>query len=322
MKLTLSALLIFVTTCCSAQMKQVFYFKNNGMPVNVADSSDYIRVVAPPDSASTLFNVAEYYRNGKVKLMARSTTITPPTFEGQCITYSPEGKRQAVLSYADGVLLGNSYIFYPNGKLYLMFNSDTVRTRSFEENTRILTCMDSTGKELVTEGNGHYIAYDAVTHTISEEGDIKDGKHVGEWRGNYPTEKVTYNDTYQEGKFVSGYCTTATGVKYTYTNKNQTPEFAGGTPAFIALVKKKVKLPATLKGKATQIFLSFTVTKDGKVTNPTLLGSLSPEADKAIMAAVNTSPAWKPRIQNGLPVDTSWGMPINFGTVAPAAKGK
>lgn len=305
-----------------AQMKQVFYFKNNGLQVNEADSSDYIRVVSPPDSGSVLFNVTEYYRNGKPKLVSKSSSINPPVFEGQCITYSPNGKRQSVLNYTEGNLVGTNYIFHPNGKLYLQVTSDTVKSRTFEENMRIITCMDSTGKELVTAGNGHFISYDGVTHAINEEGEIKDGKRVGEWHGSYSAEKVTYVDTYQDGKFVSGICTAASGAKYTYISKNQSPEFTGGANAFITMIKKKVKTPATLKNKSVQMFLSFNIDKNGKLNTPTLLGSLSPEADKAIIAAMNSSPVWKPRIYNGLPVDTSWGMPLTFGTVAPVAKAK
>ncbi|WP_158825621.1 energy transducer TonB [Mucilaginibacter lacusdianchii] len=320
MKLILSICFVLAAACCSAQTKQAFYFKNNGMPVDQADSADYVRIVSPPDSASTLFNISEYYLPSKqIKLVGKSATLNPPTFDGQCISYGTNGKRQAVLNYADGALLGSSYLFYPNGKLYLQFDADTSSKRSFEENTRIITCMDSTGKAVVTEGNGHYVAYDDKSHTISEEGDIKDGKHVGEWHGNYASEKVTFVDTYQDGKFISGVSTTANGTKYTYTTKNQSPEFTGGINVFVDMVKKKVKLPATLKGKTAQIFVSFNVAKDGKVVNPMLLGSLSPEADKAIIAAISSSPAWKPRIQNGLPVASSWGTPIVFGTAAPAA---
>jgi antitoxin component YwqK of YwqJK toxin-antitoxin module len=322
MKLLLTIFFAFAAACCAAQTTQAYYYKNNGFPAR-QDSADYVRLVSAPDSGSTLFNISEYYLPSKQpKLVGKSATMNPPSFDGQCITYTPAGKRQAVLSYTDGMLYGNSYLFYPNGKLYLQFNTDTVSKNTFEENTRIITCMDSTGKAVVTEGNGHYIAYDNITHTISEEGDIKDGKHVGEWHGSYASEKVTYTDTYQDGKFVSGYCTTGNGTKYTYTSKNQSPEYSGGVNMFVDQIKKKVKLPTALKGKSAQIFVSFAVSKEGKVSNPLLLGSISPEADKAIIAAISNSAAWKPRIQNGLPVDTSWGMPVVFGTPAPAAAKK
>ncbi|QJD96520.1 hypothetical protein HH214_11855 [Mucilaginibacter robiniae] len=327
MKLLLSLFLIITVTAAWAQNKpaenqQLFYFKNNGLQVKEPDSSDYVRVVRPPDSSSVLFNVAEYYRNGKAKLIGKSSTINPATYDGQCLTFYPSGKKQMLLNYTDGAITGTNYVYHPNGKMYLIFTMDTLRNQSFEENMRVMSCMDTTGKALVTDGNGHYVVYNNLTYAISEEGDVKDGKRVGEWHGSYPAEKVTYTDTYQNGKFISGYCVTAAGTKYTYTGKQQSPEFpAGGNTAFIALLKKKVKVPATLKNKSTQVFVSFTIRKDGTVGNPLLLGSVSPEADKAITAAVNASPAWKPRLINGLPVETSWGMPIVFGT-APAAPAK
>lgn len=327
MKLLLSLFLVAVTTAAWAQNKpdnnqQLFYFKNNGLQVKEPDSSDYVRIVRPPDSGSVMFNVSEYYRNGKPKLISKSSTINPATYEGQCLTFYSTGKKQMLLNYTEGAITGTNYVYHPNGKMYLIFAMDTVKGQSFEENMRVMGCMDTTGKALVTDGNGHYVAYNDVTYAISEEGDIKDGKRVGEWHGSYPTEKVTYTDTYQNGKFVSGYCTTAAGTKYTYTSKQQSPEFpAGGNTGFVALIKKKVKVPPTLKNKNTQVFVSFTIRKDGTVGSPLLLGSVSPEVDKAIIAVVNASPTWKPRIINGLPIEASWGMPVVFGA-APVAAAK
>jgi len=330
MKYLLALCCLFTVTFCVAQkpkVQQVFYFKNDGSKLPAIDSADFVRVVSLPDSGSTLFGIVDYYRNNKPKLMGKSSSIDPAVFEEQCVTYLPNGKRQAVLTYTGGVLTGTNYLFHPNGKLYLTFTMDTVRNRSFDENMNVVTCMDSTGKALATEGNGHFVSYNEATHAIIEEGDIKNGKRVGEWHGSYPTEKVTYTDTYTDGKFISGYCTTGTGVKYTYTAKSQTPAFTGGNTAFINLIKKKLKLPAALKNKPVSIFASFSVKNNGKVADATLLGSISPEVDKALITAINSSPAWTPRLQNGLPLDSSWGIPITFNTPAakpatPAAKAK
>ncbi|UEG54047.1 hypothetical protein LLH06_03565 [Mucilaginibacter daejeonensis] len=303
------------------KVQQVFYFKNNGLKLPTADSADYIRIVTLPDSGSTLFGISDYYPNNKVKMLGKSISIDPPRLEGQSISYSPTGKRQSVLTYDNGMLTGTNYLFHANGKPYITFTVDTGQTLGLDERMRIMSCSDTAGKALVIDGNGHFVSYDENYRYISEEGDIKGGKRVGEWHGTYPAEKVTYTDTYQDGKFISGVTTAANGVKYTYNSKSQTPEYPGGATAFTTLVKKKVKLPAALKTKPVQIFASFTITKDGKVTNPILLGTITPEVDKAIIDGINASAAWKPRIQNGLPVDTSWGLPIAFNTPAAPAKG-
>jgi antitoxin component YwqK of YwqJK toxin-antitoxin module len=320
------------TLCClltavlgfaqKSKTQQVFYFKNNGQKVPTVDSADYIRAINLPDSGSTLFGIVDYYRNGKPKLMGKSSTIDPPVFEDQCVTFYGNGKRESVFNYSGGVLSGQGYLFYPNGKLHAGLEYDTASTKTLEERVRILSCYDTTGKATVTDGNGRYIDYNVFTNTISEEGAVKNGRPDGEWHGNYPADKVTYNDTYRDGKFISGYCITATGTRYNYTSRQQSPQFKGGDAAFIAYIKKKFKYPATLKNKSMLAVMSFVVDKTGKVSQGRFLGNITPEINKVITAAINSSPNWTPSIQNGLPINSSWIVSTTFGTAAPAKKGK
>lgn len=316
-KLLLSFILLFTVTATFAQ-KQVFYFKYNGAKVAQADSSDFVRIVSPPDSGSTYFNVTEYYRNAKPKFMGKSSTIDPIVPQGQCVSFYENGKRAGVINYVDGFPFKDGYLYYTNGILHTVMKYDTARVKPNQDNFKIITCQDTTGKPLVQSGNGHYADYDLASKAITQEGDVKDSLRNGEWKGSYTAEKVTFKDTYVNGVFTSGVSTTAAGKTYTYTSKQQSPEFTGGQAAFVNYIKSKLKIPAALKAKAMQTFISFTVSKDGKISNALMLGTLSPELDKAVIAAVNSSPLWKPRIDNGLPIDTSWGIPLVFN--APAAK--
>ncbi len=304
----------------SSKVIQVFFFRNDGSKVPIADSADFIRAVTLPDSGSTLFGINDYYRNNKPKLMGKSTAIDPPVMQDQCVTYYPNGKRESVLTYDNGQLTGTGYLFYPNGKLHLSITYDTASNKLPEERAFITSCLDTTGTATVTDGNGRYVDYNPNTGAISEEGPIKNGKPDGEWHGNYSTEKVTYTDTYSNGKFVSGYCTTANGTKYTYTRRQQSPEFKGGDAAFVALIKKKFKYPATLKNKSTNGVLTFLVDKTGKVSHGRFLGNITPEINKVITDAINSSPNWKPAIQNGIPVNSSWLVTATFGTPAVPVK--
>lgn len=320
MRYLLAICCLFAATFSMAQApaksktQSVFYFKFDGSKVPSVDSADYIRVISLPDSGSTLFGVTDYYRNSKPKLMGKTTTIDPLTLQEQCVSYYSNGKRESVLSYVDGRPLGTSYLFYPNGKVHLTLEYDTAAAVA-ADGPKIMSCLDSTGKALVTDGNGHYVDYN-YAGAISEEGNVKNGRPDGVWYGSYPEQKVTYVDTYRDGKFVSGVSTTATGVKYTYTKRRQTPEFKGGDEAFVAYIKKKFKYPAALKQKSTQGVLTFFVDQNGKVSEGRFLGNITPEVNKAIVAAINASPAWKPAIQNGLPVSSSWIISTTFGTPA------
>jgi len=323
MKYLLALCCLFTVTASFAQKakyQQVFYFDSNGNKVPTVDSSAFIRVVNQPDSGSTLFSITDYYRNTKPKLIGRSSTIDPATFEDQCITYYYNGKRESIFTYTGGRLIGPGYLFYPNGKLHAGITYDTLSTVPADQNIHITSCMDSTGATLATDGNGRYIDYNWTTKTVSEEGPLKNGYPDGEWHGSYPAEKVTYIDTYRDGKLVSGVSTTATGVKYTYTKRQQPPEFKGGDAAFVALLKKKFKYPTNLPQKSAAGVLAFTIGKDGRVSNGRFLGNISAVLSKQIADAINSSPLWKPAIQNGMPVVNSWIIQVTFGVVPPAAK--
>ncbi|WP_345950126.1 hypothetical protein ABDD95_01450 [Mucilaginibacter sp. PAMB04274] len=323
MKYILAVCCLFTATLCLAQKaktQQVFYFRNDGTKVPLVDSADFIRAVSLPDSGSTLFGITDFYRNSKPKMMGKSSTIDPPTFEGQAVTYYSNGKRESVLTYTQGALIGTGFLFYPNGKLHATLEYDTTATKSPEEKVSIVSCMDTTGASLVTDGNGRYVDYNMLTGAISEEGPVKNGHPDGEWHGGYPSEKVTYTDLYRDGKFVSGYCVTGTGTRFTYTSRRQSPEFKGGDAAFIAYIKKKFKYLATLKNKSSIGVMSFMVDKTGKVSNGRFLGNITPEINKIITAAINSSPNWKPAIRNGLPINSSWIVSTTFGTPAKGAK--
>ena len=89
--------LILVSLTVYAQKKRNIYFlRNDGKHITTRDSADYIRVVEEPDSGSLLYNVFEYYKDNKKKLIGKSSTVDPLRFEEQCVTFFPNGKRSNV----------------------------------------------------------------------------------------------------------------------------------------------------------------------------------------------------------------------------------
>lgn len=315
MKLFFTIGLLMLSLAGVAQNKTVFYFKFNGAKVPVADSADYVRVVTPPDSASTLFNVLEYYVNGKRKLLGKSSTIDPLTLDGQCATFYTNGNRESVTEYNNGNYLGNSYMYYPNGKLHAILSYDTLSTKNYDVSYKIISCADSAGNPTVTDGNGRFIDYNMFTKTVAEEGNVKNGSPDGDWHGNYPEEKITYTDTYRNGQFISGYCVLPGGIKYTYTHRVQPPQFKGGDAAFIAYLKKKTHYqpaPAKSAAKKKTALIVFNINRQGKPVAPRLFGSFNPVLDKALINAAATSTGWTPAIQNGRPVPAPYNLALTL----------
>ena len=109
MKLLSTIIALLVASLCFAQRQNVYYLKNNGKYVDNRDSADYFRVVREPDSASVLYNVFEFYKDTKKKLIGKSTTIDPPKFEGQCVRFYKSGAKQSITNYKNGLAVGDKY---------------------------------------------------------------------------------------------------------------------------------------------------------------------------------------------------------------------
>jgi TonB family protein len=318
MKFFYTLTLVFTATLCFAQRQNVYFLKNNGQYVDVRDSADYIRVVREPDSASVLYNVSEFYLNGKQKLVGKSVTIDPPKYDGQCAVYYANGKRKSLINYKKGVITGEDFEFYPNGKPYLELtypDDKQTKTHEFGSEYLIQSNIDSLGNALVTDGNGYYKEYDDKFSYIEEEGNVKSGKRDGQWKGIYKNVHTTFTETYDNGKLISGKAITDDGVSSTYSGSRRVhPEFQGGIEAFGKYLVKNVHYPAEARQKNIQgtVILSFVVEKSGDLTDIKVARSVTPILDEEAIRVLKNSPKWVPGTQFGLPVRVQYSVPISY----------
>ncbi len=160
----------------------VTYLKHEGTVVNDLDSADYIRFITRP-KGQTLFDVNEYYKTGKPRLIGKSSSSTDKfslgliAFEGPCISFFPDGKRKSIENYKSGAKTGESTEYYPSGKIYC------IKKYYSDPEPVYLTCYDSTGKQTAEKGDGHWIMYGADFKYIVMEGEVKSGYKNGEWKG-------------------------------------------------------------------------------------------------------------------------------------------
>lgn len=91
------------------------------------------------------------------------------------------------------------------------------------------------------------------------------------------------------------------------------PDFPGGIAKFYAYVAKNFKTPddEEINGK---IIVQFVVEKDGKLTDIKILRDLGFGTGKEAIRVLNSSPKWKPGIQNGRPVRVLYNLPISIVT--------
>ena len=343
MKLRLLLLVVFIGFFYNgfAQRQNVYFFRNPGIKVNSRDSADFIRIVSEPDSGITLYAIKEIYKNGNLKLIGKSSKKESLWFEGDCTTYYPSGTKQQQASYSANTIEGDAYRYFPNGRLYTHIkylprdHFSMVDSYSYE---LIVTCNDSTGKELVKNGNGHYIGYRFAFKEINEEGDLKNGIRDGKWiryNGMGNVGKVVYEEDYKKGKFFSGNSTDKEGKITTYLKREdepefnlkspqtthlvyssveQEPEFKGGIQAFYNFLAQNIVYPANAKKRniTGKVFVQFIVERDGSLSEVHAVRDSNDELSPEAVRVVKLSPNWTPGTQNGRLVRVQYTVPINF----------
>lgn len=317
MKLPFTFALLLITSLCFAQRQNVYFLKYSGKYVDVRDSADYIRIVREPDSGSVYYNIFEFYPKGNKKLIGKSVTIDPPQFVDQCVSYYANGLRQNVSNYKNGKKTGDETCFYPNGKVFQQIHYPESNGRPNEdgEDYLITANLDSLGKAQVTDGNGYYKGYDNKFQYVNEEGNVKNGKRDGQWKGEEKDFHIKFTETYDNGKLVSGNSTTDNGKSATYQQSRQVlPQFKGGVEAFGRYLSNNIVYPDFARTRDIQgkVILTFVVEKDGKLTDIKVSKSVATSLDEEAVSVLKRSPKWVPGTRFGFPVRVQYSVPIDF----------
>ena len=96
---------------------------------------------------------------------------------------------------------------------------------------------------------------------------------------------------------------------------NKMPRFKGGDKKLQAYLNKNLNYPKLAKENRVEgtIYISFVVTKKGKITNITQLNKKNGWGlDEEAYRVVKSMPKWKPAKQNGKRVNCKLTLPIKF----------
>ena len=99
-----------------------------------------------------------------------------------------------------------------------------------------------------------------------------------------------------------------------YTVVEEQPTYVGGMDALMAYLQKEMKYPekAFTERAEGRVFVSFIVTKDGKVVSPAVVKGVREDMDKEALRVVSGLPKWNPGLQKGRAVSVRFVLPINF----------
>lgn len=324
MKKLILPLLLVVSVTGMAQRKQnVYFIAKDGRHVDLKDSAETIRVVQEPDSGSHDYNVLEYYaQSGHRKMVGRSSVIEPLMLQGSCLSYYDNGKKKSVAEYRSNIKRGTEYIYYPNGRLYLTKTYSEPDTTGEHEDLRpqierVISSFDSTGKAQVTDGNGYYIGYEGDNFkTVFEEGNVKDGLKVGDWKGHADKGNVTFAETYKDGILITGHAKDEDG-EYNYKTRNVPAQYPGGMDGFFNYLGHKIRypMPELINNIQGKVILSFIVTRNGTVKDIKVLQGVSDNIDAEATRVISES-QWMPGMAFGRQVEYLYTVPITFTQVS------
>lgn len=99
-----------------------------------------------------------------------------------------------------------------------------------------------------------------------------------------------------------------------FTTVEQMPSFPGGEAEMQKFIRDNLKYPVVAQESGIQgrVTIRFVVTKEGKISEVTVLRGIDPSCDKEAVAVVKKMPSWIPGKQNGRAVPVYFTLPVVF----------
>jgi TonB family protein len=129
-----------------------------------------------------------------------------------------------------------------------------------------------------------------------------------------PNKPDSVTVTLQGADTSSGNLETVNEDETVYDEVEEMPQFPGGDEAMMNFMIKNVVYPQKAKenGITGKVFVSFTVTKTGKVTDVKIKKGANSELDAEALRVVKMMPDWKPGKMKGNPVNVFMTLPVSF----------
>jgi TonB family protein len=142
---------------------------------------------------------------------------------------------------------------------------------------------------------------------VESEGKCRNGNKVGTWK------RWSYDGTQKPDRQY---------VDENFKRTNRTTasaKFPGGIAALQQMVNDSLQYPAEARERRIEgtVYVTFTIDTSGEVRNPEISEGVFYLLDEEAMRFVSTMPTWTPATRNGIPVESSFIMPITFSITQP-----
>lgn len=252
------------------------------------------------------YPIKEYYKSGKIAMAGTINSAEMKTKVGSFTYFYESGTKKSIDIYKEG-FVQTRYDFYENGAKKLVTDFETTIV-NLSDPIKISQFWDENGEQKVIDGNGFLEINDK---NESERGEIKNGLKNGLWEGHQ--HDVSYKETYDNGKLISGISTDKTLVSYAYTEREVKPTAANGMADFYQHVAKNFNIP-NVEGLRGKIFIAFVVEIDGSITNIKVLKDLGYGTGEEAIRAIKNYKGWVPGVQRGRKVRCTFSLPISIAS--------
>ncbi|MBC3788189.1 energy transducer TonB [Spirosoma utsteinense] len=237
------------------------------------------------------------------------------------LTYHANGVVAQRTDYGDQENTLRSW--HPNGQIKQVWTVPKPKTMTITQPDQIAAFWDSTGRQLVSEGNGTVIDIQPVMSRsdssrqtrLIEQGLLKAGMKQGIWTGRYADGSYHYEERYDKGICQGGKALTAGSDTVRYAVHQQQPEFKGGMQGLGNFLAQNLQYPPNAQRANAQgkVYISFVVCTDGSLCDYEVQSGVHPELDQEALRVVKAmNGRWKPGNQRGQNVRVKYNLPINF----------
>jgi len=282
------------------------------------DQANYYRLILPPDSDDNRYNVKEFYKDGKIKLIGKISASSSPvdrtsafvTYDGECISYFPSGIKYSVSYYKNGNKDGFEYFFYPNGKPYC-----TIKYLQEKSLTYYWDWYDADGNQLCKNGNGKWVTYFDDYKTSKLHGQVSGGEMDGDWHFiTFRPDTIKYTSKYKKGFLISSVGYDKHGNAFPFQKEQERASYKTNAITFLEVLRSRIKIPKDTNGNKLSVdtaHISFIIEKDGHLDGFSILGDVDPKLKEAVFAGLEKCRGWNPERYFGVPFRTQIVFPLS-----------
>ncbi|MFV5688551.1 energy transducer TonB [Flavobacterium sp. ZT3R25] len=276
----------------------------------VEGNHKYYRIIKDYYSEKDNYKIYDYHKNGLLQMEGSSKTKNDLTREGEFIYYYENGNKKQISNYKKSRLNGKQLEWYENGDKRLE-GEYIADDKTYSTELKINQFWDTKNIQKVIDGSGYY---EEIFKYFYAKGNIKNGLKDGTWEGYDKKMNYTFTETYNNSKLISGVSIDSNKVVHNYTIAELKPIPKKGYNDFYKHVGQKFNTNKLPRGTGGKIFISFIVDKEGKITEPKIIKSVSSDADVEALRILESYGNWNPGEIRGIKVKSKYTLPITIQT--------